>query len=196
MTQALQQSYYAFARQFRAPGHIVLQSFERERLQSVVTGKRPLSQNAASSLQSFLRLPIWSFHDTDRGSKVTWVQLALDFVSRYGFQPGWLSAEISAGILASRFRSYFLKLLKANDIVITTASRCRNLHVLGLPNQSGFHGSVCFDSFLNQMFFLCQANKFFATKSLLPNQKPRAHLKPDFTNFCSIPSYSPAAGVN
>ena len=196
VTQTLQQLYSAFARQFRAPGQIVFQSFECERLQSLVTGKRPLSQNGASNLQSFLRLPIWSFHDTDRGCKVTWVQLALDFVSRYGFQPGWLSAEMSAGILASRFRSYFLKMLKANGIRITTVSRCRNLHVFGLPNQSGFYGSVCFDSFYHQMFFLCQANKFFATKTLLPNQKPRAHFKPDFTNFCTIPSYSPAAGVN
>ena len=40
------------------------------------------------------------------------------------------------------------------------------------------------------------ANKFFAAKTLLPNQKPRAHFKPDFSNFVSIPSYSPAAGVN
>ncbi|CAE7676659.1 unnamed protein product, partial [Symbiodinium pilosum] len=27
------------------------------------------------------------------------------------------------------------------------------------------------------------ANKFFAAKTLLPNQKPRAHFKPDFSNF-------------
>ena len=127
---------------------------------------------------------------------VTWVQLALDFVSRYGFQLGWLLPEMTAGLLASRFRSVFLKLAKGNDITVTQASRCRNLHVFGLPNQSGFYGTVSFNSFLHQMFILCQANKFFATKTLLPNQKPRAHFKPDFSNFVSIPSYSPAAGVN
>ena len=65
-----------------------------------------------------------------------------------------------------------------------------------VPNRSGVYGSVCFDSFLHQMFFLCQVNQFFATKTLLPNQKPRAHFKPEFTNFCNIPSYSPAAGAN
>ena len=79
---------------------------------------------------------------------------------------------------------------------MTRASRCRNLHVFGLPNQSGFLGTVCFNSFLHQMFILCQANKFFATKTLLPNQKPRAHFNPDYSNFVSIPSYSPAAGIN
>ena len=40
------------------------------------------------------------------------------------------------------------------------------------------------------MFIPCQANKFFAIKTLLSNQKPRAHFKPDFSNFVSIPSYS------
>ena len=50
--------YSAFARQFRALGQIAFQFFGCERLQSVVTGKRPLSQSAASGgLQSFLRLP-------------------------------------------------------------------------------------------------------------------------------------------
>ena len=71
----------------------------------------------------------------------------LDFVSRYGFQPGWLSAEMSAGILASRFRYYFLKMLKANGILITTVSRCTHLHVFGLPNQSGFYDVLWFRLF-------------------------------------------------
>ena len=42
---------------------------------------------------------------------------------------------------------------------------------------------------------LCQANKFFATKILLLNQKPRAQFKPDFSNFVSILSYSPAQSL-
>ena len=145
-----------------------------------------------------MQLPSWSFHSSNQGSRVTWIQLAFEFLAQFGFQPGWLLPTMTAGILASRFRSVFLKFTKANNIAVELASHCRNLRAFGLPNQSGFFGSVCYSSFLHQLYIFCQANKFFATNLLLPNQKPRAHWKPDFLNFSSIQCFSPAyaAGVS
>ena len=45
-------------------------------------------------------------------------------------------------------------------------------HVFGVPNQSGFFVTVCFNSFLHQMFILCQAKKFFATKPFSRTKSP------------------------
>ena len=58
---------------------------------------------ALNCLQNFPRLFIWSSYDRDLGSKVPWIQLAFDFVSRYGFQPGWLSDEMSVCLLIVDF---------------------------------------------------------------------------------------------
>ena len=98
--------------------------------------------------------------------------------------------EMSAGIWASasRFRSYFLRMLKANKIL-----RCRNLHVFGLPNESGIYGSVCCDSvhqmLLHHMFFLCQARKicrdqYLASQSI---RSPVPTLNP--SSLISVPSH-------
>ena len=99
------------------------------------------------------------------------VQLALDCVWRYGFQPGWLSAEMFAGILVSRFRSSFLKMLKANGILITTASRCRNRKVFESPHQSGFYGSVVLSDVL-----LVSSEYVFRDQNLASQSEARCSL--------------------
>ena len=150
VSQALQEFYPAFARSLCTPGAFMLEHVECD-IQSVIRGRRCISNAAASSLQSFLRLPIWCFHSSDQGCKVTWVQLVIEVLSRFGFQPGWLSPDMTAGILASRFRSVFLRLLCNNGTEIELASRCRHLSVFGLPNQAGFYGMVKYQSFHHQV---------------------------------------------
>ena len=78
---------------------------------------------------------LWSFSD----SQVTWVQLALGVVSWYGFQQGWLSAEMSAVCLLVSVRAT----LNPKGVLITTASHRRSLDGFGLPNQSGFYLWFC-----------------------------------------------------
>ena len=74
-------------------------------------------------------------------------------------------------------------------MVISAASRIR---LISLASTDLFVSTRSFIRCSN----LCQAKKSFAIRTLLPNQKSRAHFKLNFTNFCNIPSDSPAAGVN
>ena len=72
----------------------------------------------------------------------------------------------------------------------------RFAHYQSLQKSTFSDGSACLDSFLHQMFCLRHVNMFSRPKTLLPSQKPRAHLKFDSTSFCTMASSSPAAGAN
>ena len=54
--------------------------------------------------------------------RVSWIELVLDFVSTYGFQPGWIHSEMSLGQLARRFQVFSKRLLTSHNINIRVIS--------------------------------------------------------------------------
>ena len=146
----------------------------------VRTCKRPIPLAAAQALASFLNEPIWVFNSRPQGPRTSWLQVVIEFLAIYGFFPGFLSPGMTARILVSRFRSYFLRICKGR-IKVLPVTHVKTAAAVGMTTLSGFFGSMKCHHVHHQLYIFLQR--------AVDNSSNGTTWIPQFHDFSSIPPY-------
>ena len=123
LAQCIHNHYFKYHRLRSIPRVLgplcVIQNFE-----SVTSWRSKISEAAARNLASYFSAPHWylPLRGSIADERVSWIELVLDFVSTYGFQPGWIHSEMSLGQLARRFQVFSKRLLTSHNINIRAIS--------------------------------------------------------------------------
>ena len=130
----------------------------------------------------------WFFWDRPQGERTPWLVVLIEFLAVYGFLPGWLVPGMTARVLVSRFRTFFLRLCKGLPTSIHSVKHVKSAAVFGVKSLSGFYGSMRCQHINHQIFIFLQASH--AQSVRLPDRKSPGHKwTPKFDGFDGIPPY-------
>ena len=84
---------------------------------SLIKGPRKIPLLAAQALVEYFNEPVW-YRTGVRQEGLTWVELTIDFVSKYGCVGGFLDERVCMSKLTAAFRTAVLKLFKQNHVPV------------------------------------------------------------------------------
>ena len=103
---------------------------------TVTKGPGKISLSAAQALVEYFSEPVW-YSTSVRQEAVTWVELTIDFISKYGCIGGFLDEGNCMSKLSAAFRSAVLKLFKENRIPVQRFQKLKRLLVFSTAKVAG-----------------------------------------------------------